>query len=181
MEDPLADPRARDLLSAAPGDVLALAGLFRSAASEAYAVSVGLEEARRDGNWTGRAAEAFRRSIARLPVRLDAVRAGFEEVATSLTAYEPELVRLQVAFRRTAEELAEARAWVGPEREAPVQAAAVQALVLRAFVLLSEFEQARGACRLAIASAEATAPAHRAAGRGTTAIGGSSGVLTVIG
>lgn len=100
MSDPLDDPRAIDLLAARPDDVSALSVGFRAAAGESGQTATGLRAARSDGTWTGRAADAFRRAIGRLPVELDRVRAGYSAVAEALAAYEPELSRIQSAFER---------------------------------------------------------------------------------
>lgn len=98
MSDPVADPRARDLLAAHPDDVAALGATFRGAAGESETTAVGLDAARHDATWTGRAADAFRRAVGRLPPVLGRVRAGYAAVADALAAYEPELARLQGGF-----------------------------------------------------------------------------------
>jgi hypothetical protein len=98
MSDPLADPRAIDLLAAQPDEAGALAGVFRSAASESSRTAVGLAAAQRDAVWTGRAAHAFRRAIGLLPRRLGNLGSGFSEVARALAGYEAALADIQPLF-----------------------------------------------------------------------------------
>lgn len=170
----LADPRARDLLTARPDDAGALAGMFRTAATEAQGTATGLAAAEHGGIWTGRAANAFRSSIGRLPSEIVTVRSGFEAVADALAAYEPELARLQSAFRATACQLSDLQARAGAARTASQDAALqIAALDRRAFAILDEFASAREACRRAIAAASRLAPALPPAGRGATTVGGS--------
>ncbi len=109
MSDPLADPRAIDLLAAEPDEAGALAGVFRSAASESGRTSVGLAAAREDGIWTGRAANAFRRAIGSLPGRLRALGGGFSAVAGALSAYESNLAEIQPVFVSVIAELENAQ------------------------------------------------------------------------
>lgn len=179
MNDPLADPRAHDLLSAQPGDVGALASLFRSAAGEARRTAGGLWAVQHDARWAGKAANSFRRSIGRLPAELDAVRIGWGGVGAALDTYEPELARLKSAFQATVSELSDARARLGGARTAvglawsadrPPGGAelgagdadgalialerTIQGLSTRAFDLLDEFANVRDACRRGIAAAE---------------------------
>jgi hypothetical protein len=127
MSDPLADPRATDLLAAEPDEAAALAGVFRSAASESSHTAVGLAAAQHDGVWTGRAADAFRRAIGALPRRLGRVGTGFSAVATALAQYESNLALIQAAFVRVIAELEDARSRL-PGLEA-VQAQADGALL----------------------------------------------------
>jgi hypothetical protein len=110
MSDPLADPRAIDLLAAEPDEAAALAGVFRSAASESSDTGVGLAAAQHDGVWTGRAADAFRRAIGVLPRRLGRVGTGFAAVAAALDQYESDLALIQPAFISVIAELQDARA-----------------------------------------------------------------------
>jgi cell wall-associated NlpC family hydrolase len=114
MTDPLSDPRAQDLLAALPDDVSALAANFRTAAHESHETARGLRAARNDGVWTGRAANAFRRAIGRLPLELDKVRTGFVEVADALTTYEPQLARIKNDFVQTIGSLNDAQARLAP-------------------------------------------------------------------
>jgi cell wall-associated NlpC family hydrolase len=114
MADPLSDPRAQDLLAALPEDVSVLAANFRTAAHESHETARGLRAARDDGVWTGRAANAFRRAIGRLPVELDKVRTGFVEVADALSTYEPHLARIKNDFVQTIGGLNDSQARLGP-------------------------------------------------------------------
>jgi hypothetical protein len=109
MSDPLADPRAIDLLAAEPDEAGALASVFRTAASESGRTSVGLAAAQEDGLWTGRAANAFRRAIGSLPGRLRALGGGFSAVAHALSAYESNLAEIQPVFVSVIAELENAR------------------------------------------------------------------------
>jgi uncharacterized protein YukE len=109
MADPLADPRAADLLAAKPDEVLALARDFQSAASESAATATGLSAAQHDGTWAGRAADAFRRAIGRLPNELQRVHDGFSGVAQALSGYEPELASTRAAFVNVVGELTDAQ------------------------------------------------------------------------
>jgi cell wall-associated NlpC family hydrolase len=122
MLDPLDDPRATDLLAALPDDVSTLSANFRAAAGESETTAAGLSAAQNDGTWTGRAADAFRRAIGRLPHELSRVRAGYSAVADALAAYEPELSRLQAGFVQVIAELSDAQTRLGPAR-ASAQAA----------------------------------------------------------
>lgn len=167
MSDPLADPRAADLLAAAPDDVGIAAAQFRTAAGESAVTVAGLGAARHDGTWTGRAADAFRHAIGRLPAELDQVRAGFSAVAEALTAYESDLARVRPAFTKAMSELADlANAGNGVE---------VAMLRRRAFGILEEFSSARAACRAAIAAAQGTAPRPEM-GHGVTVVEASTTV-----
>ncbi len=116
MSDPLDDPRATDLLAARPDDVSALAANFRAAAGESDTTAAGLNAAQTDGTWTGRAADAFRRAIGRLPRALGRVRDGYSAVADALTIYEPELSRIQSAFIAVITELNDAQTRLGTAR-----------------------------------------------------------------
>jgi hypothetical protein len=109
MSDPLADPRAIDLLAAEPDEAGALAGLFRTAATESSETAVGLAAAQHDGLWTGRAANAFRRAIGLLPGRLRGLGAGLVEVAHALAAYEAMLAEIQPLFVQAIAALESAR------------------------------------------------------------------------
>jgi uncharacterized protein YukE len=127
MSDPLADSRARDLLTADPADLGALAAVFRTAAAEAHQTEAGLRAAQHDGVWTGKAATAFRHAIGRLPAELDKVRSGFQGVSEALLAYESELSRIKPAFASVVAELENAQSRLGPAHAAAD--AAVSALL----------------------------------------------------
>jgi hypothetical protein len=173
MGDPLADPRAAELLAAVPDEVGAVAAEFRTAAGESQATAAGLSAARQDGTWTGRAADAFRTAIGRLPLRLDRVGAGFSAVAEALTAYEAELSTVRAAFKRTLAELADAESRLATEKAAARGETAdseIARLTRRAFELLDDFASGREACRSAIGAAQGTAPARPPAGHGITVI-----------
>ncbi len=114
MNDPLSDPRAFDLLSAEPDELVALVAAFRTAAEESHQTAVGLTAARDDGTWTGRAANAFRRAIGRLPVELGKVRAGFSAVADALHVYDTELTRIKGEFVQIVGSLTDAQNRLGP-------------------------------------------------------------------
>jgi hypothetical protein len=122
VSDPLDDPRATDLLAARPDDVSTLSVNFRTAASESETTAAGLSAARTDGTWTGRAADAFRRAIGRLPHELDRVRAGYSAVADALAAYEPELSRIQNAFVQVIAERNDLETRLGPAQTAALAA-----------------------------------------------------------
>lgn len=113
MIDPLADPRAEDLLAAVPADVSMLAGAFHTAAHEAGMTATGLVAAREDGTWTGHAADSFRESIGRIPAELDRVRTGYQAVATALSDYETTLALVQSEFVRVVGSLSDVRARIG--------------------------------------------------------------------
>jgi hypothetical protein len=116
VSDPLDDPRATDLLAARPDDVGALAANFRAAAGGSDLTATGLSAARNDGTWTGRAAEAFRHAIGRLPGALRRIRDGYSAVAAALTAYEPELSRIQAAFVQVVADRADVQSRLGIAR-----------------------------------------------------------------
>jgi hypothetical protein len=127
VSDPLDDPRATDLLAARPDDIGALAANFHAAAGESATTAAGLSAARNDGTWTGRAAEAFRRAIGRLPGELDRIRDGYSAVATALTGYEPELSRIQAAFVQVVADRADVLSRLGIARATADTARAVLA------------------------------------------------------
>jgi cell wall-associated NlpC family hydrolase len=123
MIDPLSDPRAFDLLSAEPDELVALVAAFRTAAEESHQTEVGLTAARDDGTWTGRAATAFRRAIGRLPVQLGKVRAGFSAVADALHIYDAELTQIKGEFVQIVGSLTDAQNRLGPARTNATSAA----------------------------------------------------------
>jgi len=110
MTDPLADPRTAELLGADPQAAIVLAGVLRKAASESSYTSLGLAAVQHDGTWTGRAADAFRSAIGRLPGRLGRLGAGLETVAQALVHYESSLADIQPAFVNVIAELERAEA-----------------------------------------------------------------------
>ena len=113
MTDPLADPRAEDLLAAVPADVSSLAGAFHTAAHEAGMTTTGLVAARDDGTWTGHAADSFRASIGHIPAELERVRTGYQAVATALSDYETTLALVQSEFVSVVGSLSDVRAQTG--------------------------------------------------------------------
>jgi cell wall-associated NlpC family hydrolase len=123
MNDPLSDPRALDLLSAEPDELVALVAAFRTAAEESHQTAVGLTAAREDGTWTGRAANAFRRAIGLLPAELVKVRAGFSVVADALHRYDTELTRIKGEFVQIVGNLTDAHDRLGPARSSAKTAA----------------------------------------------------------
>lgn len=154
MLDPLADPRATDLLAAVPDDVAMLAATFRAAAGEAELTAAGLGAAQQDAVWTGRAADRFRDSIGHVPEELDRVRAGYAAVAAALSAYEPELARVQSTFVTVVAELTAIQA----TGRVDAHARECAELTARAQALLDEFSTVRATCRDEVAAAQATAP-----------------------
>ncbi len=179
MGDPIADPRAADLLAAVPDEVGAIAADFRTAAGESHATATGLGAAHQDGTWTGKAADAFRSAIGRLPLQLDRVGAGFSAVAEALTAYGEELSEIRAAFKRTVAELADAESRLGTARtvgRAETADSEIARLTRRAFELLDDFSSAREACRSAVVAAQASAPPRPQAGNGITVLGGRGAV-----
>ncbi len=173
MTDPRDDPRTPWLLSVVPDEVGRLAADFGTAARESADTAVGLTAAQHDGHWTGRAAEAFRDSIGRLPRQLERLHAGYAAVQRALSAYEDALSEIQPKFRTTYNEYV---ALHGPLDAALGQDRVgneAEPLRARCQRLLEDFSQARHACRTAIAAAGATAPvAHRRhGGSGTTVVG----------
>lgn len=112
MTDPLADPRAEDLLAAVPSDVSALAGAFHTAAQEAGMTATGLRAARNDGLWSGQAADAFRESIGHVPAELERVRTGYSAVAVALGDYEETLALVQSAFVKVVGEISDIQGYI---------------------------------------------------------------------
>ncbi|MDQ6745877.1 MAG: NlpC/P60 family protein [Actinomycetota bacterium] len=131
MSDPLHDPRAQELLRVLPEEVGTLAGKFRTAAIEAQQTATGLNAARHDGHWTGRAAAAFRHAIGRLPAELDRVCTGFDAVSDALTTYDGELTRIKPAFAQVALELEDAEPRLAAAQAAYRTAAAADAVAAR--------------------------------------------------
>ncbi len=109
MADPLADPRARDLLAADPGEVSAVAYSLQVVALEAEGIAGGLRVAPGSAQWWGESADAFRNTIGHYPAELDAVHASYAEAASALNHYEGELAALQSAFRALQQQLEGAR------------------------------------------------------------------------
>ena len=109
MSDPLSDPRAADLEAADPGEVWALASIFRQVAGEAASTAGGLRGAPQGATWTGTAADAFRTTIGQLPGELDKVQQSYQAVAVGLDGYESELATVKAAFQRLAQQLGSAR------------------------------------------------------------------------
>ena len=118
MSDLAADPRAKELLLAAPADVAGLATYFVAAAGESGHTAAGLRAAQHDGLWHGRAADTFRAAIGRLPVSLDALHAGFRDAGTALHAYAVAIGALQSAYGHVTAELAVWRSRVAPAQTA---------------------------------------------------------------
>ncbi|HWF73829.1 MAG TPA: hypothetical protein VG186_10825 [Solirubrobacteraceae bacterium] len=108
--DPRNDPRAHDLLSADPGVVSGLAGMFRTVATQAQSTADGLRGADGDATWTGQAATAFRQGLGKLPGDLGKVTSSYQEAADAMNAYEGELSTLQHSFQGVAARLASADA-----------------------------------------------------------------------
>jgi hypothetical protein len=159
MSDPMADPRATDLLAAAPEEIHAAGVQLRLAASESVLVAQGLVAARQDPRWHGHAADSFHQAIGRLPGTLDQVHGSFAAVAAALAVYEADLNELQPAFRRVAAAL----------RSEPEER---RRAVLRrqAYGLLDEFSRSRTTCLTQIVTQTDLAPAPPASGQGTTVI-----------
>ena len=124
MTDPLADPRAADLLAAVPADVIALASAFHTAAQEASMTATGLLAARDDGVWTGHAADSFRHAIGHVPAELTHIRAGYSAVATALSDYEVTVSLVQTQFVKVVGELNDMHAQIGTATTATTQAQA---------------------------------------------------------
>jgi cell wall-associated NlpC family hydrolase len=118
VTDPLADPRAEDLLAAVPADVTALAAAFHTAATEAGMTAAGLRAARNDGTWTGHAADSFRQSIGHVPAELERVRTGYSAVAVALRDYEDTLALIQSEFVKVVGELGDVRTQIGTTQTA---------------------------------------------------------------
>jgi hypothetical protein len=122
MADPLADPRARDLLAADPGDVGIVAYTFQAVSREAAAVAGGLRAAPGHAEWWGEAADAFRHTVGSYPAQLDKVQSSYGEAASSLNHYESELASLQNSFRAVAQQLEGARSHAGTLTSCPDRA-----------------------------------------------------------
>jgi len=111
--DPLSDPRAEDLLAAAPADVSTLASAFHTAAQEAAMTATGLLAAREDGTWTGHAANSFRDSIGQVPSELEHIKCGYSAVATALSDYEVALALVQSEFVKVVGQLTDVTTQIG--------------------------------------------------------------------
>jgi hypothetical protein len=172
MSDPLADPRAIDLLAAEPDEAGALAGVFRTAASESSRTAVGLAAAQHDGTWAGRAADAFRTAIGGLPGRLGRLGTGFFTVAQALAWYESTLADIQPVFVSVIAELENARYRLPALQDGAALACQTEISHLRrrAYELLDEFAAAREDCRDAIEAAQHGAPVAPPVGSGETVI-----------
>jgi hypothetical protein len=109
MGDPLSDPRAHGLLTADTGEVGSLATAFHRVASQAQTSAAALRGANGDGTWTGKAADAFRTQLGKLPGDLDKVQQSYGEVASALSAYAGGLGPIQSQFRSLASQLTAAR------------------------------------------------------------------------
>lgn len=177
MIDPLADPRSALLLAADPDAAAELAAQFAVAADGCATTAVGLRAARHQGAWSGRAADAYRVTVGRLPARLSRLQAAFGDAAAALRAYEPELAECQVAYRTLAAELAEAEQLLARARfseaapgdllrpgRAEAARAALDALRVQAFLVLDAFSLAEQGCRGAIAALGESLPIAEGAG-----------------
>ncbi|HEX3975904.1 MAG TPA: hypothetical protein VHW96_06540 [Solirubrobacteraceae bacterium] len=109
MGDPLSDPRAHGLLTADTGEIGSLAGAFQRVAGQAQTSAAALRGANGDGTWTGKAADAFRTQLGKLPGDLDKVQQSYGEVANGLSAYASGLEPIQSQFRSLASQLTTAR------------------------------------------------------------------------
>lgn len=109
MGDPLSDPRAHGLLTADTGEIGSLAAAFHRVASQAQTSAAALRGANGDGTWTGKAADAFRTQLGKLPGDLDRVQQSYGEAATALSAYASGLEPIQTQFRSLASQLTSAR------------------------------------------------------------------------
>lgn len=109
MNDPLSDPRARDLLSADPNEVWTLGSTFRRVAGDAESIATALRGAEHGARWTGTAANAFRANLGQIPGEVEQVHSSYLDVANALSAYEGQLASVQPAFQRLAEQLTAAR------------------------------------------------------------------------
>jgi hypothetical protein len=109
MGDPLSDPRAHGLLTAATGEIGSLASTFHRLASQAQTSAAALRGAHGDGTWTGGAADAFRTQLGKLPGDLDKVQQSYGEVATALHSYADQLEPIQSQFRSLSAQLTTAR------------------------------------------------------------------------
>ena len=116
MIDPLADPRAEDLLEAVPADVSTLASAFHIAAQEAAMTATGLLAAREDGTWTGHAADSFRDAIGQVPSELEHIKRGYSAVATALGDYEVTLALVQSDFVKVVGQLNDLATQIGTAR-----------------------------------------------------------------
>jgi cell wall-associated NlpC family hydrolase len=180
VTDPLADPRATDLLAAAPDDISALAQSFRTAADEAQMTARGLDAARGDGTWTGKAADSFRDSIGRLPGELERVRAGYSTVSDALGIYETALAEIQSAFVKIVAELSDIRSRIAPA-QAATQSAQQNFTATRQGAHVDR--RALAEAELAVARAESTMHGYHAAieslrGRAFTLLDDFSAVRT---
>ncbi|MGH2894579.1 MAG: hypothetical protein ACRDPM_15155 [Solirubrobacteraceae bacterium] len=109
MGDPLPDPRAHGLLTADTGEIGSLAAAFHRVAGQAQTSAAALRGANGDGTWTGKAADAFRTQLGKLPGDLDKVQHSYGEVATALSAYASGLEPIATQFRSLASQLTSAR------------------------------------------------------------------------
>jgi hypothetical protein len=109
MGDPLTDPRAAQLLASDTGEISALAATFRTVASQAETAISGLHGAHGDANWFGRAADAFRTQLGKLPGDLAKVQHSYSETAGALDSYGSELGPIQSRFRSLAGQITSAQ------------------------------------------------------------------------
>lgn len=109
MGDPLSDSRALGLLNASIGEIDSLAAAFHRVADQARTSAAALRGANGDGTWTGKAADAFRTQLGKLPGDLDNVQRSYGEVATALSSYASQLGPIQSEFRSLSSQLTTAR------------------------------------------------------------------------
>ena len=109
ITDPLTHPLADELRSARPDDLRLLHTDYLRAAEQARTTSQGLTRAAADTQWTGSAADAFRAAVGRLPAHLEAIEAGYANVASALSHYIDRVTEYQSQYSGYAPQLEEAQ------------------------------------------------------------------------
>lgn len=147
MIDPITDPRAQQLLSAEPGEVLALAQHFSQIATQADNLLWGLTNVGDAPGWSGSASDAYRANINDVPTELNRIYYAHMDVADAFNTYGNQLGFIQDQFDGVARGLQRARGRGHAWRHAHDE---IEALERRGWQLLEEFDEIRSAARRAV-------------------------------
>ncbi len=122
MTDPLTDPRALNLLAAQPDAVDALGQRCTLLACQAHDTSSGVRGAAGAAQWTGDAADTFRRWATKLPGQLDQMYSAYSAASDAPDTYGINLVELKQRIQTLVGELTSARSALGTAQSAMADA-----------------------------------------------------------
>lgn len=122
MTDPLTDPRALNLLAAQPDAVDALGQRCTLLACQAHDTSSGVRGAAGAAQWTGDAADTFRRWATKLPGQLDQMYSAYSAASDAPDTYGINLAELKQRIQTLVGELTSARSALGTAQSAMADA-----------------------------------------------------------